>query len=578
MTDNKNRQQLITPAILRRLAGERSYARGEDYFESDAVTDLVDTGSVIKAVVAGSDDYRVTLRVKNKQLDYDCDCPVGMDGECCKHVVAAGLAWLAQQSGAEVTHTGTGQDEWQTIRAYLGNLKADQLVAMLLEQAENNPVLRNELRMRAARGQAGGVDIKALKQLINNSLTVRGFVDYRGMRDFLQTADTVVAMLNGLWHDKQAAAMAELAEYALRQGFSSYERTDDSDGSFGMLLGEIADLYKKALPKAGIDPVVLGKRLFDLQMRDQWGFIDFQDYTRSLGKTGLAAFRQAAEAIWHKVPKRKQGDDRDYEDYAITSIMEGLARLAGDVDALIAIKSRDLGSSYRYLQIAEILQEAKRGNEALAWAERGRKAFPDRLDVRLDEFLIKQYHKRKRHDEALQLAWRHFSDRPSLEAYKRVLVGAKYTKATDAWRDKAMAWLHDAIKKQATEKPRSHFALRKDYNSPLIDIYLAEGDNDKALQAARESGCQDNLWLKIAVAREADHPQDAIEIYQKIAERYVDQTNNKAYESAIVLVKKVQKLMQQAKRSKEFKAYVEQLQTKFKVKRNFMKLLQRFAG
>jgi len=577
MTRQKKQQHTISTSILRQLAGERSYARGEDYFTSDAVTDLIDTGSFIKAIVAGSDDYHVTLRTKGGHLDYNCDCPVGERGECCKHVVAAGLAWLAQQNATEQTHTGTGQGEWQAIRHYLGNLKPEQLVAMLLEQAENNPALRNELNMQAARGKAGGIDIKALKQLINKAFTVCGFVDYRGMRRFLQNAAPVVEMLNGLWHDRQFAAVVELAEHTLLKGFKSYERTDDSDGGFGALLWEVAELYKKALPKSDIDPAVIGKRLFDLQLRDQWDFIHFQDYTHVLGKAGLAAFRQAAEARWRKLPAGKQDNDGDSDHYAITAIMEGLARHDGDVDALIAIKGRDLSYSHRYREIAELLQGVKRDDEALAWAERGRKAFPDQLDIPLDEFLIRQYHLRKRHDEALQLAWQHFVDHPSLQAYQRVQASAKHNKTADEWRDKAITHLRKAIKKQATEKTRNRYAWQQGYNIALIEIYLATGDSDSALRAAHENGCMDNQWLKIAAARETDHPQDAIEIYQRITEHYVGQTSNDAYEQAIKLVTKVRKLMQQEKRSKEFKAYIEQLQTKFKAKRNFMKLLQRLA-
>lgn len=575
MTSKKFSQQAIVASALRHLAGERSYARGEAYFASGAVMDLIDTGAAIKAIISGSDDYHVTLCVKNKQFDYFCDCPVGEGGECCKHVVATGLAWLAQQ-GDSSARADSGREAWQALRAYLVTLEPAQLVALLLEQAEDNPALRNELQIQAARGKAGAVDIKALKQLIDKAFTVRGFVDYRGMRRFLQNAATVVDMLDGLWRDKQAAAVAELAEHALLKGFKSYDRTDDSDGGFGHLLWQVADLYKASVPKAGLDPSELGKRLFKLQMADKWDFIHFQDYTRALGKPGLATFRQAADTTWQKLPAKKNKDDWDSDRYTITAIMEGLARLDGDVDALIAIKSRDLDSSHRYLEIAEILQQAKREDEALAWAERGRKAFPDRLDVPLDEFLIRQYHKRKRHDEALQLAWRHFTGHPSLEAYKRLQASAKQTKSTAEWRVKAIAWLIETTKKQAAAKLGSRFAWQPSYNNVLAEIHLAEGDSGKALQAAREGGCADHLWLKIAAAREADHPQDAIAIYQKIVETYVNRTNNNAYEEAANLVTKVRKLMQQEKQGREFKAYLEQLQTKFKAKRNFMKRLEKF--
>ncbi len=101
--------------------------------------------------------------------------------------------------------------------------------------------------------------------------------------------------------------------------------------------------------------------------------------------------------------------DEDLEDaaqygrrYRITSIMEALARANGDVESLVAIKSRDLSSAYSFLKIAEIYREAGQHDRALEWAERGALAFPDKTDSRLREFLAEEYHRRHRHAEAME--------------------------------------------------------------------------------------------------------------------------------------------------------------------------------
>ena len=59
-------------------------------------------------------------------------------------------------------------------------------------------------------------------------------------------------------------------------------------------------------------------------------------------------------------------------------------------------------------------------DEALAWAERGLNAFPDRPHNDLRDFLVRAYLKRKRNDEALQLTWIQFEERPRLEVYKKL--------------------------------------------------------------------------------------------------------------------------------------------------------------
>ena len=100
--------------------------------------------------------------------------------------------------------------------------------------------------------------------------------------------------------------------------------------------------------------------------------------------------------------------------------MERLAEASGEVDELVAIKSRDLSSSYRYLDIAETWTKAKQPDKALDWAERGLKAFPERPDNRLRDFLVAAYLKRKRNDEALQLTKVQFEERPAHERYKKL--------------------------------------------------------------------------------------------------------------------------------------------------------------
>ena len=76
---------------------------------------------------------------------------------------------------------------------------------------------------------------------------------------------------------------------------------------------------------------------------------------------------------------------------SITQIMETLAEISGDIEELVAIKSRDLSSAYRFLDIAEIWLKAGQAEPALAWAERGLQAFAESPDNRLRDFLVALY-------------------------------------------------------------------------------------------------------------------------------------------------------------------------------------------
>jgi hypothetical protein len=51
---------------------------------------------------------------------------------------------------------------------------------------------------------------------------------------------------------------------------------------------------------------------------------------------------------------------------------------------------------------------------AVQWAERGVGAFPEGKHSQLREFLAKEYHGLKRHDEAMTLMWKEFVESPGL--------------------------------------------------------------------------------------------------------------------------------------------------------------------
>jgi uncharacterized Zn finger protein len=84
---------------IRQLAGERFFARGERYFDEGRVHGLTEYRGQVAAKVAGTEDYRVKLWAERGDLGYSCSCPVGDEGEFCKHCVAVALAWIEESAG-----------------------------------------------------------------------------------------------------------------------------------------------------------------------------------------------------------------------------------------------------------------------------------------------------------------------------------------------------------------------------------------------------------------------------------------------------------------------------------------------
>lgn len=554
-------RKLITETSLANLAGERSFARGAGYFQGGAVIDLVQTRGAIKARVVGNDEYRAELHSERGRLAFSCTCPKGREGEFCKHVVAAGLAWLAR---------GEDGDDLADVRAWLEAGSRESLVELLVEQAAHDPRLRSRLQAQAMRRRPPS-NLEALKDTVRRSLATGGFVDYHDMPAFVERANGVEDLLRGLLENQRAAEAAALADHALRLGIAAYEATDDSDGGFGEALQRIAALHLEASRAANTAPEALAESLFDLMMMDECGLFEVGKFAPLLGKKGLARFRALAEAAWKKVPVRKPGArlEPGARHYRITAIMEALALHGGDLDALIEIKGRDLRYSHTFLEIAQALAGARRHDEALAWAERGRSAFPDELNVPLVDFLVAAYHRAGRHEEATRIAWQEFARHAGLDTYKRLEQSAGRAGAWKSWREKALE--HVRAEPRRPGRGRAIWQPVAGGNTLLVEIFLHEGDSDAALAEAKSGGCSRNAWMQLARAREKDHPTDAAAIYRDSIDAIVDRKNNQAYDEAAGIAGRIKALMARVEQREEFAAWLGALRLKHKAKRNFLK-------
>jgi uncharacterized Zn finger protein len=245
---------------------------------------------------------------------------------------------------------------------------------------------------------------------------------------------------------------------------------------------------------------------------------------------------------------------------------------------MVEVKKRDLSYAYHYLQIAELYQKSGNCDKALEWAEAGIKAFPKRTDSRLRDFLAAEYHRRKRHDEAMRLIWADFSDRANLENFKKLKGHAGRIDQWTTWREKAFGFIRKDIggTKQASGGRLGAGNLSGGH-SLLVEIFLEEKDHDAAWREAQAGGCSERLWMQLAAEREQNHPEDAVAVYKQWVDPTVERKNNQAYEDAAELIRKIQRLLNRLKRAAEFADYLSGVRAAHKPKRNFLKLLDRIT-
>jgi uncharacterized Zn finger protein len=588
MAEANRLNDVLTRNALRQLAGARSFERGKDYFKMGQVTCVVEHAGKLTATVQGTEDYSVDIFVCGGALEYDCTCPVGGDGAFCKHCVAAGLAWLANSSKSTCTRktrtTDTPAVTLDDARAWLVKQEKSKLVEMLLDQAAADAHLRERLLLQAAKGRGKGANVTVVRQALDRATRTRGFVDYRAAYGFSSGIDQVVNSVADLLDAGYALEVIELTEHALGKVEPATLSMDDSDGYMSSILSRLQELHFEACRRGKPDPEALARRLFGWEMRTQFDtFYNAADtYAELLGESGLAMYRSCAATAWARVPRISPGE-KDPEEYGRTyrlkNIMETLARQSGDIEALVAIKARNLSNAYAYLEIAQIYREANRRDKALNWAERGLKQFSANTDSRLCEFLADEYHYLNRHDEAMHLIWKIFVEHTSLQNYETIKKHTDALHQWPIWREKALSFVREQVqceKEKSSRKQQSWgWNPAPPDHSLLVQIFLSEKDVNAAWREAQDGGCHDSWWLELARLREKQFPADVIPIYQKHVETLINQKHNGSYTEAVKLLRKIRDLMTRLEWDNLFPSYLDGVRNAHKPKRNFMKLAAR---
>ena len=565
-------QSVFSPGALRRLANGPSFERGAAYADARRVKNLKIADDEASASVRGTRQYRVRLWLEKGAPEFSCTCPVGEDGVFCKHCVAVALKLSEGDAPASRLDP---ERPTVDLRRHLEGLDKSRLVDLLLEETENDELLRGRLVLDAAKAQGAATDLDEYRIAIEDVFNPGGFVDYRSMYDYSRGIEEVIDSIEDLLESGHAAEVVELCEHALASLEDALGSVDDSDGYMGGIKERLSDLHLRACRKARPDPEALATRLFEWEVHSDWETFYGAPltYARVLGKRGLAVFRKLAEEVWARVPAIEPGHEREHSTFRfnITHIMESLAEQSGDLDELVSVKARDLSWAYHFVEIAELYRKAGRHDDGLVWAERGLAAFPEHTDHRLLEVLADEYERRDRHGEAMELMWRAFTDSPNLTAYERLKVHADRAGQWERWRPKAL----DQLRQTSGPAPKGRQRIRPDWDAgrSLVKVFLWEGDVDAAWKEAVEGGCSVRLWMELAGKREADHPEDALPIYQEHVERLIDQKNNQAYGEAVDLMRKVGELMGRLDRGQDFPAYIDSVRTAHKPKRNLIKLL-----
>lgn len=122
----------ITRATLKKLAGDVYFERGVGYHDAGNVVQLRVGSDGITARVQGSEliPYLVRFWREKQTLQWGCACPLGDEGAFCKHLVAVGLAYLAEDEIDNEPDAGVTLEEIQELLRPLDRAALDELITL----------------------------------------------------------------------------------------------------------------------------------------------------------------------------------------------------------------------------------------------------------------------------------------------------------------------------------------------------------------------------------------------------------------------------------------------------------------
>jgi len=324
------------------------------------------------------------------------------------------------------------------LRAYLGSLSGEELIDLVVEATRADERFAQRVTLSAATAEPETATTIATYRAAMRAAVGDEFVEWDEVWNYTSDLEATVDSIDALLAAGSAAAVVELTEEFIALVEDAMDRVHDDSDEMTMVLDRLSELHLAACRKAKPDRVALAERLLARELTGEWGVFDgaAHTYRTVLGKPGRARLRELAESEWEQVPERAPGEDRhDRRAARLATIMEALT--GNDLDALVAVKSRDLSRPERFVQIAELYAEAGEHDTALAWAQNALDAFGDAPGSQLRAFLAAEYARRGRHDDAIAIACAEFQDSPSVGSYCALRERAQAGESWPEVRDRA---------------------------------------------------------------------------------------------------------------------------------------------
>ncbi len=593
---------------IRAWVNGTEHDRGRTYLQNGALIQLRRRGSMLLADCRGTSSrpYKVQALVgTNEVVEANCTCPAGWSGRC-KHVAALLQAWIDFPESF---------DEREDLETLIDRLSRSELVKVLNAVLMNNPELEELVRSVAEPGEIAAslpspnpqalaptkrsgpsaildptnvlqsLDPDSLQVQIRQIFATAGdewsacYSVLRDLRPFVSLAETY---LNG-GDLLNAATVFRIVSY---ETMDFHRLIDDPDSS----LEEIVNTSVEGLGRCLSEQSETARRnsilrtLFEIYRRNlQQG----RHSTMGAGAIGLirslatpAERRSIAGWVRLALPESRgwhredlgafllELEGEEVDDEAYLKICRDTGRRSDLIKRLLLLNRLDEASAElknsnadEFLELADLFVDQGHGRYAEQVVRERTIEGDDRTRRWLKDLAIKQGDT----DQALAL---------SIELFWRFPTGAAFEE---------IKHLSGSNGRWPTIRDQLISRLEKeDRRSLLTEIYLVEDRIDLALSSLESvkrppwslgvGGLP--LGVKVAKAAERHHPEKAIPLYAREAERLIATRGRGNYAKAIDYLRQIRDLYERTENHRGWTTFIEDFRKRYKKLRTLLEELK----
>jgi len=363
----------LTEDAIREIFGDKTFFRGQDYYDSGHVHRPVKMANTLYAQVLGSAaaPYETRAYIDDQNISTQCSCPVG---NMCKHGAALLLQWADDPSSfidADVfIHS-------------LEKISRDELINIIKTFIARYPDSVAEFSFEA--GEKPEINIDAVKDRIR--WIVSGELDYYHIWDAARKLDEIKKSADKLMENGSYKSASEIYLALVKGVVAAYdEGADDSDGGLGDFVSGCVEEFKKCMkmiPDRSYKDKLLEKILVFIEDED-YG-LDTQEMLSDV--ISLENIPRVEAYLLEKLEnlrKTSAGFSYTYKKDKTIGLLVELYDLLGKPDEKLRLAQYELTDREDYIRLVEILAQEGKFDEALDAVKKGM-ALPEERTTHLSE-------------------------------------------------------------------------------------------------------------------------------------------------------------------------------------------------